>query len=236
MRPTLWLLVAFAPSFDSGSTTAMRGMRSASSCLSAGAAAAVAELQAITRALAPRSRRIAASSRAKSRSSAGARSPYGKRAVSPRYRKSSWGSDTRHSCRTVSPPTPESKTATGSDRGSLTTANGRMTGGARAARGRLASELHLLHGLLDLPDDRVAQLLALVGAEALHRGDHSGHHQGDQQDQRHVLHCALPGLAARGGECGVDASHQAVHRSTSQSWMKRRPMVRCGGRRLQTRT
>src|SRR5829696_2032465 len=37
-------------------------------------------------------------------------------------------------------------------------------------------ELHLLHRLLDLADDHVAELLALAGAEALHRRHHSGHH------------------------------------------------------------
>src|SRR5215213_6806062 len=41
------------------------------------------------------------------------------------------------------------------------------------------SELHLAHGLLDLADDDVAELLALVRLEALHRGNEAGH------DERH---------------------------------------------------
>src|SRR5918992_285134 len=60
---------------------------------------------------------------------------------------------------------------------------------------RTVSELDLPHGVLDLADDRVAQLLALVGSEALHRGHHSGHHQGHEQDQCDVLHGALAGGA-----------------------------------------
>jgi hypothetical protein len=48
--------------------------------------------------------------------------------------KSSCGSDTRHSCRTVSAPTPESKTATGRERsGVAMAAYGRGRRGARAA-------------------------------------------------------------------------------------------------------
>ena len=40
----------------------------------------------------------------------------------------------------------------------------------------LPSELHLAHCFLDLADDHVAELLALVGLEALHGGHHAGHH------------------------------------------------------------
>src|SRR5918911_3239120 len=47
------------------------------------------------------------------RISSSGRGPYGRRAWSPRYTKSSCGIVTRHSWRTVSPPTPESNTPTG---------------------------------------------------------------------------------------------------------------------------
>src|SRR4051812_31646133 len=104
--------------------------------------------------------------------------------------KSSCGSDTRHSCRTVSPPTPESNIATGSCRSAAATRV--MFAGAAAASGR--SELHLAHRLLDLAEDHVAELLALIGLEALHRRDHSGHDQRHEQDQCDVLHGSLAAL------------------------------------------
>ena len=80
---------------------------------SAGSAAEVAVLHATTSSFTDRAMSSSAISTQKRSSSAGERSPYGKRAVSPRYTKSSCGSETSSSCSTVSPPTPESKTPIG---------------------------------------------------------------------------------------------------------------------------
>src|SRR3954453_68687 len=57
------------------------------------------------------------------------------------------------------------------------------------------SELHLRHRVLDLPDDRVAEVLAAVGLVALHRRHDARHDERDEQDQRDVLDGALPDLA-----------------------------------------
>src|SRR5687767_11495986 len=77
-------------------------------------------------------------------------------------------------------------------------------------------EADLLHGLLDLRQDGVTEGLALVGLEALHGGDHAGHHERDQQDQRDVLDRALPGRLAAGAQGtvkhGVAVAEDAVHR------------------------
>ena len=80
---------------------------------SAGSAAAVALLQATTSSFTRRAISSSAISSANASSSRRARSPYGKRALSARYTKSSCGSWTSSSCSTVSPPTPESNTPTG---------------------------------------------------------------------------------------------------------------------------
>src|SRR5687768_14129116 len=155
-----------------------------SSRRSAGSAAAVAELHATTRSFAPSASRICASSSANDSSSSRERGPYGKRAVSPKYTKSSCGSDTRHSWSTVRPPTPESKTAIGSSGCAAATAP--MLPWAPGALGR-RSELHLAHRLLDLRQDHVAERLALVRLEPVHRRHHACHHERDEQDQRDVL-------------------------------------------------
>src|SRR5215212_11411288 len=101
--------------------------------------------------------------------------------------KSSCGSDTRHSCRTVSPPTPESKTAIGSSESAAGTAP--MLSWAPDPFS--SSELNLPHRLLDLRQDHVAERLALVSLEPVHRRDHSRHHERHEQDQRDVLHRPL---------------------------------------------
>src|SRR3954452_3996296 len=81
--------------------------------------------------------------------------------------------------------------------------------------GRASSELHLADRLLELAPDDVAELLALVGLEALHGGDDPGHDQRDQQDQRDVLHGALAAAAperVEGSEqAGVGVAEGAVH-------------------------
>src|SRR4051794_4852609 len=59
---------------------------------------------------------------------------------------------------------------------------------------RTRSELDLPDGVLDLADDRVAEVLAAVRLVALHRRHHARHHERDEQDQRHVLDRALPDL------------------------------------------
>src|SRR5215217_1751476 len=156
--------------------------------------------------------------------------------------KSSCGSDTRHSCSTVRPPTPESKTATGSYRPEpAKAAYGRRPRGrvvrwqARVAFAPLAlpssreSELHLADRLLDLADDHVAELLALVRSEALHRRDHSRHHERDEQDQRYVLDRAL---AAGVQQAGVDSSEEAMHGYPLVRWGR---MLRAKDIPLQTR-
>src|SRR2546430_17717552 len=73
----------------------------------------VAVLHATTISFTSRRSRNAPISRANPRTCASGRGPYGRRAWSPRYTKSSCGIVTRHSCRTVRPPTPESNTPTG---------------------------------------------------------------------------------------------------------------------------
>src|SRR5262245_10590012 len=85
-------------------------VRSSWSC---GIEAEVAALQATTISFTSWPSRKPPISRAKRLISASGRGPYGRRAWSPRYTKSSCGIVTRHSWRTVRPPTPESNTPTG---------------------------------------------------------------------------------------------------------------------------
>jgi len=73
-------------------------------------------LQATIRSFAPRPSSSSVFATTRSRRSSALFVPYGKWALSPRYRKSSAGSETRHSWSTVSPPTPESNMAIGSER------------------------------------------------------------------------------------------------------------------------
>src|SRR4051794_3584870 len=169
---------------------------------SAGSAAAVAELQATTSSLIRRAMSSSATSRAKASSSAAERSPYGKRAASARYTKSSWGSWTSSSCRTVSPPTPESNTPTGrrrSSSGASAMAGDGIArqsrtaprGSARRARAprddARAQSLRLgdaVDRALDLLDDRLGDARVL---ERPARGDDPGDQHGDEQDQADVL-------------------------------------------------
>src|SRR4051794_4465470 len=60
--------------------------------------------------------------------------------------------------------------------------------------GGRGSELDLPDRVLDLADDRVAQVLAPARLVALHRRDDPGHDEGDEQDQGHVLDGALTDL------------------------------------------
>ena len=78
----------------------------------------MAELQATTSSLIRRAISSSAICSENASSSGGVRSPYGNRAASAKYTKSSWGSWTSSSCSTVSPPTPESNTPTGRRRSS----------------------------------------------------------------------------------------------------------------------
>src|SRR3954449_5722073 len=175
MRP---LRVAATAPTASGRTTASTSVPSVVSIIrprSAGRAAAVAVLHATTSSFTPRAISSSAISTQKRSSSAGERSPYGNRAVSPRYTKSSCGRDTRSSWRTVRPPTPESKTPIGRARyaaGGAGTApilgavpagrpvppGGRRDGswGARGMAARLAA---LLADLVDRALQRVRDLL-----------------------------------------------------------------------------
>ena len=125
-------LVARTAAWASGASTPMTG--TASCRWRSGSAAAVAELHAATMSFTPCPSRYPAISAAKRRISSSGRGPYGSRAPSPRYTKSSCGSVTRHSCRTVSPPMPESKTPMG--RGSIRGILGvRSVGATLAPRG-----------------------------------------------------------------------------------------------------
>src|SRR5256714_392141 len=202
MRP-LW--VASTASWDSGPTTpttSSASLRAATCASSAPRAAEVAELHATTRSFAPRPSSSSAICSAKPWSSAAERSPYGNRAVSPRYRKSSCGSDTSSSCRTVRPPTPESKTAIGRSR------NGSPA--TRPYSHALTSSVHCVQGSLQLLEDRLADLPA-ADVRALRGGDDAGEDDCDEQDQADVLHRALPGLAsAQPRQRGVCTAHHAV--------------------------
>src|SRR3954447_18651171 len=212
MRP---LCVAETAWTGSGRTTPMTSTPSVVSAmrrLRAGSAAAVMELQATTSSLAPRASSSSAISSAKASSSAAERSPYGKRAVSPRYRKSSCGSWTRSSCSTVRPPTPESKTAIGRRRGSA----GRGGTGRDASPGCLRAPAGLVV-LLDVVDRRaeLAGDLAgdVVAVAALDRGDRVGEHAGDEQHDRRVLDRALAALAVAGEQPPVDLGVRAAERA-----------------------
>src|SRR3954447_5152539 len=223
-RPIRPLRVAATAPTASGRTTASTSTPSVVSIIRrrrAGSAAAVAVLHATTSSFTDRAISSSAISTQKRSSSPGERSPYGKRAVSPRYTKSSCGSETSSSWSTVSPPTPESKTPIGRARyaaGGAGTAPmvGAGPGGSRGARGKAGPSV----GLLADPVDRVLQLVGdLLGDRAalrlVRRGDHDrAHHRRDQQDQRDVLDRALPGLGpqplARQHERGVRAAHHPV--------------------------
>src|SRR3954469_13388958 len=223
-RPIRPLRVAATAATASGRTTASTSMPSVVSIIrrrSAGSAAAVAVLHATTRSFTDRAMSSSAISTQKRSSSPGERSPYGKRAVSPRYTKSSCGSETSSSWSTVSPPTPESKTPMGRARyaaGGAGTAPmvGAVPGGSRGARGKAEASA----GLLADAVDGVLQLVGhLLGDRAalgrVRRGGHDrAHHHRDQQDQRDVLDRALPRLGpqpiARQHERGVRAAHHPV--------------------------
>src|SRR5713226_2495358 len=182
MRP-LW--VASTASWDSGPTTpttSSASLRAATCASSAPSAAEVAELHATTRSFAPRLSSSSAICSAKPSSWAAERSPYRKRAVSPRYRKSSCGSDTSSSCRTVRPPTPESKTAIGRSRNGSPDAT-RPSSHPRPGRQRSVDGVQ---GALEFLEDRLADLPA-ADVRALRGGDDAGENDGDEQDQADVL-------------------------------------------------
>src|SRR6185295_15420675 len=134
ITPIRRVRVACTAAWASGVITPISGT-SNSRCRS-GSAAAVAELHATTSSLTSRAARWLAISCAYRLITSGGLVPYGKRAgsESPKYRKSSLGNDTRHSCRTVSPPTPESNTPIG--RGSIHRSLERAAAGRRAGQGR----------------------------------------------------------------------------------------------------
>src|SRR4051794_34214188 len=103
-----------------------------------------------------------------------------------------------------------------------------------------SSELNLPDRVLDLADDRVAEVLAAARLVALHRGYDAGHDEGDEQDQGHVLDGALADLGrespAEPGDRGVrlpparvrsDGGSCEVHRGASE--------VGRGGRRRWSR-
>src|SRR3954470_22353665 len=139
-RPIRPLRVAATAPTASGRTTASTSTPSVVSIIrrrSAGSAADVAVLQATTSSFTDRASSSSAISTQKRSSSGAARSPYGKRAVSPRYTKSSCGSWTSSSCSTVRPPTPESKTPIGRARyaaGGAAAGTGPILGAVPAGR------------------------------------------------------------------------------------------------------
>src|SRR5688500_5781790 len=166
---------------------------------SAGSATAVAELQATTSSLIRRASSSSAISSENASSSAAVRSPYGKRAASAAYTKSSCGSCTSSSCSTVSPPTPESKTPTGRRRSSSgafgTPAS--LPRRSAAAADSVDGGLQALHHRLG--DPRIRERAA--------RLDHPGDQHRHQQHEADVLDRALPAL---GRPRGVRPAHQLV--------------------------
>src|SRR3954454_2685548 len=201
MRP-LW--VASTASWGSGPTTpttSSASLRAATCASSAPSAAAVAELHATTRSFAPRPSSSSAIWSAKPSSWSAERSPYGNRAVSPRYRKSSCGSATSSSCRTVKPPTPESKTPIGRRRGSsggiMGVSLARATDGLRPpmwpASARLAGVADGVDGALHLLDHHVLDARSVGVAAGLDDGRQDDRHE---QHQPHVLDRALTALGA----------------------------------------
>ena len=173
---------------------------------SAGSAAAVAELQATTISFASRASSSSAISSENASSSSRLRMPYGKRAASARYTKSSCGRRTSSSCSTVSPPTPESKTPTGRRRsssgttvrhaGSLARARaGRRRRQARAGPASLPPTSSIASlSLLDRPRWRSVVLKPPLAVTT------PASSTADQQDQADVLDRALPALLGRAGD------------------------------------
>src|SRR5262249_33630252 len=114
----------------------------------AGSAAEVAALHATTISFTPWRSRYPPISCAKRAISPSGRGPYGRRAWSPRETESSWGIVTRHACRTVRPPTPESKTPMGrvSTAASLTTGADFSLSRVNNEAGDTCSHRHVLLG------------------------------------------------------------------------------------------
>src|SRR5437588_11730525 len=122
----------------------------------------------------------------------------------------------------------------------------RPTGGSSSGGRRVcavswcapASELDLPDRVLDLADDRVAEVLALARVEALERCDHPGHDQGDQEDQCDVLDGALPAGgegSLSGAECsGERPGEWTVHRVPPGIVLDGDPMVAARACRNQT--
>ena len=116
----------------------------------------------------------------------GGRSPYGKRAVSPRYRKSSCGSCDEQLVQHGEPADPgveDRDRAVCADRRQCA-ARRRAYGQSRRAAGTtvgLTCRLHALDRLLELTDDGLRDAAAL---EALAGGDDARQHGCDEQDQR----------------------------------------------------
>src|SRR3954471_13176994 len=190
-----------APGLTTPSTSTPRVVSIIRRC-SAGSAAAVAELHATTSSFTRRSTSSSATSRLKRSSSSALRPPYGKRAVSPRYTKSSCGSATSSSWSTVRPPTPESKTPIGRSRGTgvtppmLSRRAGRRGHGGPPAATSSASPLGVarrgVDRVLELADDGLGQ----VPVVRLGRRDHCRDQRADEQDHADVLHRPLPRVAA----------------------------------------
>src|SRR3954462_9643688 len=129
--------------------------------------------------------------------------------------KSSCGSATSSSWRTVRPPTPLSKTAIGSRR------DGMAPWCQTPRRGR---SLDAVERALQMLDDRVRDAL---GAVHLLRGEDDGREQaGDEQDQPDVLDRALAALVREEPlDAGVDASHELVSHGGNLPWDAARPPV-----------
>src|SRR5215211_936394 len=182
---------------------------------SAGNATAVAELQATTSSLIRRASSSSAISSEKASSSAAVRSPYGKRAASAKYTKSSCGSCTSSSCSTVSPPTPESKTPTGRRRSS----SGAFSTPASLPRPSAAAA--------DTVDRRLEPLDHRLGdarvRERAARLDHPGDQHRHQQHQADVLDRPLPALAC---QRRMPPAHQLVDHPEPLS--ARSPPPTCG--------
>src|SRR5262249_43749137 len=179
MRP-LWVAPTAWPA--SGVITAITSTPSVVCIIrarSAPSAAPAAVLQATTSSLAWRLSSSSAICSEKRSISSASRTPYGKRPVSPRYRKSSCGSRTSSSCRTVSPPTPESKTAIGRSRGS----GGEDGADIGAILGPDAATLPV-SAVAAVATDRVDRVLELVDDRARDalgvepRGEDDGGHHG----------------------------------------------------------
>src|SRR4051812_17484524 len=171
---------------------------------SAGSAAADAVLQATTSSLIRRASSSSATSSENASISPRSRGPYGTRAESAKYTKSSCGNWTSSSCSTVRPPTPESNTPTGRRRsasgdggaGGATTppvwpgrraprsAHARLTPPPRSPSPPASGLAHAVDRGLELVDDRLDDRGVL---EVPAGGHDAGQQHREQQHQPDVL-------------------------------------------------